>query len=90
MLEGRTEICTIGKLRGQSSNSALPDCYLGERILFIEFATSTVPESRDELERQSWKFERDDVAREPSGLTGGMSTFISTRQRSVKGTHFIP
>ena len=61
MLEGRTEICMIAKLRGHSSNSTLPDCFLGKRIS-IELATSPVAGTRVELERQFWKIERHDVA----------------------------
>ena len=51
----------IAKLRGHSSNSALPDCYFAER-LSMEFATYTVTGTRVELKRQFWKTERDNVA----------------------------
>ena len=61
MLEGGTEDCMIAKLREHSSNSALQDCYLAERVS-VEFETSTVTGSRVELERQFWKIERDHVA----------------------------
>lgn len=48
------------KLRGYSSNSMLPDYYLGERT--SDFATSTVAKTRLELERQVWNDRRKNVA----------------------------